>query len=64
MGPGWYIRLVEKPVWISACGLFFFALGWRLVYLHQSAQSPLFDTPVVDAQTYFSKPNDLRLTSA
>ena len=55
MGPGWYIRLVKKPVWISACGLFLFALGWRLVYLHQAAQSPLFDTPVVDAQTYFQQ---------
>ena len=55
MGPGWYIRLVEKPVWTSACGLFLFALGWRLIYLHQVAQSPLFDTPVVDAQTYFQQ---------
>ena len=49
-----------RSVWSVALCLFVFALIWRLFYLHQiAAHSPFFDTPVVDAQTYFQQARQL-----
>lgn len=49
-------RGVPRQPRAIAAGLFFFALSWRLLYLHQiAAQSPFFDSPEVDAQTYFQQ---------
>ncbi len=43
--------------------LFAFALLWRLLYLHEiAAQSPFFDAPVADAQSYFQQAEQLAAT--
>jgi tetratricopeptide (TPR) repeat protein len=53
-------RCWARRPWLVALTLFVFALSWRLVYLHQvAAHSPFFDTPVVDAQTYFQQAEQL-----
>ena len=53
---------LRRP-WPIIAGLFFFALFWRLLYLHQiAALSPFFEAPVVDAQTYFQQAQQLATT--
>ena len=52
-------HIAERP-WAGALVLFIFALVWRLLYLHQlAAQSPFFDTPVVDAEIYLQQAQQL-----
>ena len=38
--------------WPKLAALAVLALGLRLVYLFQAADSPFFDTPIVDARSY------------
>jgi tetratricopeptide (TPR) repeat protein/4-amino-4-deoxy-L-arabinose transferase-like glycosyltransferase len=43
----------------SSLALFLFALGFRLVYIVQSTDNPLFSYPVVDAQVYLQWAHDM-----
>ena len=49
--------------WPKLAALAVLALGLRLVYLFQAADSPFFDTPIVDARSYTEYARELATDS-